>query len=190
MSIPPYKENFCPSPYGKTLEEYIRNTVIVDNGLEAKRKLLHFVWKLERKRVLLCDTSQRAVTLLLESPALLAKTQIVSLISWRNCVLTIRPNLCKFDAEERDVERALRACETDASILFVYLHEKKLYPFHSPADAMQWEEDNLHYFQTVRKTWRAEFEQMRKERIDALLDDYNQNKDSLCLEALKTLACE
>lgn len=190
MSIPPYKENFSPSSYGKTMEEYIRNTVIVDNALEVKRKILHYVWKLERERIPLCEAAGQAISLLLESPELLAKTQVVSLISWRNCVLTIRPNQCKFDQGEQEVASALAECKTKAAILFVYLHEKKLTPFYSPADALQWEEDNLHYFQQLRHTWRAEFEQMRKERIDALLDDYNLHRSSMCLEALKTLACE
>lgn len=186
--IPPYKDNFRPSAYGRTLEEYIRNTRRSADAREVRQMILHFLWKLEKNGIETIEKSKRVLHHLLETEQLLAKTQIISLGSWRNCVLCVRPNQVLFYPDNQDVFTALEQYEKDAEVLFLYLHEEPVQLFRNPSLRSDYEQENAEYFRRLALSWRQEYEMLRKEKIDALLDRYNLERDKDLLQQVKALA--
>jgi|GEM_PF-6614334 len=172
--IPPYKGTFQPSIYGNNLEEYIKNTVIVSKSEDVKRFIRCYMWKLEAKNVQVDSEVQMVLQRILKMEDLLQKTQIISLISWRNSVLVLRPNQIWYDSEHADVLYALEHYRKLATTFFLYLHEEPINRFMSHTLATRQEKENIRYFNMVKRQWREDYESFKKDKINDYLDKYNQ----------------
>lgn len=171
----PYK-SYPGSLYGLTLEKYIENTTLVTNQNEVKQFIQYYLWKLECKQESVKDDVKDILHIFLRDEELQRKIQIVSMISWRNGVISVFPNRISHDAKDKTIFEVLEYYKFHREIIFLYMNEHAINIFQHPSVGVCKESENLHYFHQLRQNWKTEYELLKRNKIDTILDEYNTLK--------------